>query len=70
MQQDDDERITHLEEELAHLRIANDELSAEVLLQMRKIEQLEKMLRNLEAKQSGLEDRLESPALEERPPHW
>lgn len=70
MQNSDDDRITHLEEELAHLRIANDELSAEVLLQMRKIDNLEKMLRNLEAKQSGLEERLDSPLTDERPPHW
>ncbi|MDJ0612575.1 MAG: SlyX family protein [Rhizobiaceae bacterium] len=66
----DEERITHLEEEVAHLRLANDELSSEILLQMRKIEKLEKMLRNLEAKQSGLEERLDNPAIDERPPHW
>ena len=70
MQNNDEDRITHLEEELAHLRIANDELSAEVLLQMRKIDNLEKMLRNLEAKQSGLEERLDNPLIDERPPHW
>jgi len=70
MQNNDEDRITHLEEELAHLRIANDELSAEVLLQMRKIDNLEKMLRNLEAKQSGLEERLDNPLTDERPPHW
>ena len=70
MQNNDEDRITHLEEELAHLRIANDELSAEVLLQMRKIDSLEKMLRNLEAKQSGLEERLDNPLTDERPPHW
>lgn len=70
MQKSDDDRITHLEEELAHLRMANDELSSEVLLQMRQIEKLEKMLRNLEAKQSGLEERIDGPLADERPPHW
>jgi len=70
MQKTDDDRITHLEEELAHLRLANDELSSEVLLQMKQIEKLEKLLRNLEAKQTGLEERLDNPLTDERPPHW
>ena len=70
MQKSDEDRLTHVEEELAHLRVANDELSSEVLMQMRKIESLERMLRNLEAKQSGLEERLDSPLADERPPHW
>lgn len=70
MPENESERISHLEEEVAHLRLANDELSSEVLLQMRQIERLEKMLRNLEAKQTGLEERIDNPAIDERPPHW
>ena len=70
MSKSNDDRLTHLEEEVAHLRLANDELSSEVLLQMKQIEKLEKLLRNLEAKQTGLEERLDNPLLDERPPHW
>jgi len=35
-----EQRLTAVEEEAAHLRLANDELSAEVLAQWKRIERL------------------------------
>ena len=39
---DHDDRIVKLEEELAHLRVTNEELSAETLSQWKQIEALQK----------------------------
>jgi len=66
----DPNRLTNLEEEIAHLSKVNEELSGEILAQWKRIEGLEKALRLLETRLSGLEEGLENPVANERPPHW
>lgn len=59
-----------LEEEAAHLRLANEELSAEVLQQWKRIEQLEKKLAHLENRLISFEDHVDAPPENTKPPHW
>ena len=66
----DQDRLTQLEEEIAHLARTNEELSGEVLAQWKRIDVLEKALKTMETRLSGFEDSLEGPPTNERPPHW
>ena len=63
-------RITALEEEAAHLRIANEELSSGMLDQWKRIEDLERKIVRLEARLTSFEDHLEAPPENTKPPHW
>lgn len=65
-----DNRITKLEEELAHVTMSNEELSSELIHSTRRIEQLERKIVMLESRFSLLEDNIDAPAPNEKPPHW
>ncbi len=65
-----EDRIIRLEEEIAYLRTTNEELSGELALQWKRIEQLENLIKVLETRFSGLEETLDGPAEDTRPPHW
>jgi len=67
---DNDDRTTKLEEELAHLSMANEELSSELVLQWKRIEELEKKLFRIESKFSQIEEALDNPIENTKPPHW
>ena len=64
------ERMTNMEEEIAHLSKVNEELSGEILAQWKRIEGLENAIKVLENRLSGFEDSFENPDVNERPPHW
>ena len=64
------ERMTNMEEEIAHLSKVNEELSGEILAQWKRIESLENAIKVLENRLSGFEDSFENPDVNERPPHW
>lgn len=63
-------RITALEEEAAHLRLANEELSSGMMEQWKRIEQLERQLVRLEGRLTSFEDHLDAPPENTKPPHW
>lgn len=65
-----EERIITLEEELAHLRLQNEELSSEMLKHWNRTELLEKRLVRLEEGLQTLQDRPDSTDPVEKPPHW
>ena len=67
---DDHETITRLEEQIAHLTLANEELSGEVLAQWKRIEALEKHLVQLENKLIAYQDAQEEVPANTKPPHW
>jgi SlyX protein len=64
------ERIMKLEETIAHLGMANDELSAEVLAQWKHIEALERKLAQFENRFLALEEASENPVENTKPPHY
>ena len=64
------ERMVSLEEKVAHLTLANEELSAEVLGQWKRIEQLEKKLVHLEIRLNSFEDHQDVAPEDTKPPHW
>lgn len=64
------DRITALEEEVAHLRLTNEELSAEVLAQWKRIERLERQLSHMENRLTTFEDHQDAPPADTKPPHW
>lgn len=66
----EEERVIRLEEEIAYLRTSNEELSGEIALQWKRIEHLENHIKALENRFSGLEDNLDAPLEDTRPPHW
>ncbi len=63
-------RIIALEEEVAHLRLQNEELSAEILSQWKQVDLLQKKLAQLEERFAGLEDGPEIGEANVKPPHW
>ena len=67
---DKDETVTRLEEQIAHLTLANEELSGEVLAQWKRIEALEKHLVQLENKLIAYQDAQEEMPANAKPPHW
>lgn len=67
---DDAERITRLEEEVAYLRNANEELSTELHAHWKQFEALKKQMGLVEARLSNIQDGLETPVENTRPPHW
>lgn len=66
----DETHITRLEEEVAHLRMTNEELSGEMHEQWKRIDALEKHIRLLETKLAGVQESLENPIENTKPPHW
>ena len=68
---DEDRRIETLETKLSHQERTVAELSAEIYGQARRIERLEKLLRELAGKVKEVADSVEEPAPgDARPPHW
>lgn len=67
---DTNERITKLEEELAHVAITNEELSSELVHSSKRIEQLERKIAMLESRFTSIEDNIDTPITNEKPPHW
>ncbi len=67
---DTNNRIMRLEEELAHTVLANEELSSELIHSNKRIEQLERKIAMLESRFSSLEDNIDAPLPNEKPPHW
>ena len=67
---DDNERIMRLEEEIAHLRKANEDLSTELHQHWKQFEMLRKQLGIVEARLSGLQESIDSPIENTKPPHW
>jgi SlyX protein len=65
-----EDRITKLEEELAHVSMNNEELSSELIHSAKRIEQLERKIATLESRFSSLEDNIDAPIPNEKPPHW
>ena len=65
-----DNRIMKLEEELAHVSMSNEELSSELIHSTKRIEQLERKIAMLESRFSSLEDNIDAPIPNEKPPHW
>lgn len=70
----DEKRIEELEEQVAHLSRANDELSTELVTQWKRIELLEARFERMQSRFSDLEEALDGgqefdPAAE-KPPHW
>lgn len=63
-------RITKLEEALAHALMVNEELSGELLHSNRQISELERKVAMLESRFSSLEDNIEGPVENTKPPHW
>ena len=70
MSDDQLESITRLEEEVAHLRHVNDELSGELAEQWKHIAKLEKTITCLESRIAGFESQLGIPEGNVKPPHW
>lgn len=65
-----DKRLTALEEEAAHLRVLNEELSSELVLHWKRIERLERELGRLENRFQAFEEQVGTPDANEKPPHW
>ena len=66
----DNNRFVALEEEIAHLRIQNEELSSQIHEQWKELERLRKQLAFVEERFSRIEDDLDIPQPDEKPPHW
>lgn len=64
------ERITQLEEEVAHLTKTNEELSGELLAQWKRVEALERKFSLLEQRLATFEDSQTAEPEDTRPPHW
>ncbi len=65
-----DAQITQLEEEVAHLSKANEELSGELLAQWKRVEMLERKFSLLEQRFATFEDNQGGEPEDTRPPHW
>jgi len=65
-----DAQITQLEEEVAHLSKANEELSGELLAQWKRVEMLERKFSLLEQRFVTFEDNQGGEPEDTRPPHW
>ena len=66
------EKLIELEEKIAYLDHAIDELNKVVFRQMQKIDELEEMIKHLSGKIDQLRDNSESGAqiTNDRPPHY
>ena len=67
---DENNQITKLEEALAHLSITNEELSSELLHSNKRLDQLERKIVMLESRFASLEDNVDGPIPNEKPPHY
>lgn len=67
---DQENRLTKLEEEFAHIVMSNEELSSELIHSAKRIEQLERKIVMLESRFSSIEDNIDAPIPNEKPPHW
>ena len=70
MSKSPENRITALEEEVAHLAKANEELSAEIAAQWKKIDQLQGSVKVLQNCLVSLVDNLQPEIKNTKPPHW
>lgn len=66
----EDDQITKLEEALAHVTITNEELSSELVHSNKRLDQLERKIAMLESRFASLEDNVDGPIPNERPPHY
>jgi uncharacterized coiled-coil protein SlyX len=66
----DSSRIDGLEEEVAHLRRTNEELSEELLVHLKKITKLEARLEAVEGRIGAFEAQVEGAVENVKPPHW
>lgn len=67
---DHEKRITKLEEALAHALMGIEELSGELLHSNRQLTELERKVAMLESRFTSMEDTIEGPIENTRPPHW
>ena len=67
---DTNDRITKLEEELAHAVMSNEELSSELIHSNKRIELLERKFAMLENRFTAMEENMDAPPEDTRPPHW
>lgn len=67
---DTNDRITKLEEELAHAVMGNEELSSELIHSTKRIEQLERKIAMLESRFTSIEENRDPPPENTKPPHW
>lgn len=65
-----DEDLTRLEESIAHLTLANEELSGELEKQWKRIEALERKLAHFQARYQELEELVGTPVENTKPPHY
>jgi SlyX protein len=64
------DRIDSLEERIAHLTRAVEDLSDVVMAQGREIDRLARLTRLLAEREAEREAGLEAPAANQKPPHW
>ena len=64
------DRIERLEERVAHLMRAVEDLSDVVASQAREIDRLTRLTRMLAEREAARESGLEAPDANVRPPHW
>ena len=65
-----EEHLTKLEESVAHLTLANEELSGELEKQWKRIEMLERKLAHFQARYQELEELVGTPVENTKPPHY
>lgn len=70
MNTETEERVRVLEEEIAHLAKANDELSSELAAQWKQIDGLAKKLKLLESRFAAIQENLGPAPENTKPPHW
>ena len=64
------DRIAILEERLAHLIRAVDDLSDVTAAQAKVIDRLQRLVTMLAEREAGREDNGDAPAANQKPPHW
>ena len=65
-----EDQILKLEEEIAHLTLANEELSTELLQQWKRVEEIERKFAKLENRFHSLEEAMHNPSENTKPPHY
>jgi SlyX protein len=64
------DRIAVLEERVAHLIRAMEDLSDVTAAQAKVIDRLQRLVSMLAEREAGREDAGEAPAANQKPPHW
>ena len=65
-----EDQILKLEEEIAHLTLANEELSTELLQQWKRVEEIERKFAKLENRFHSMEEAMHNPIENTKPPHY